>query len=62
MHGGTSRGPVTAEGLERSRRARWKHGYFSRAEKEHRRAEVQEIRDLVREMKALIAYLPTAAL
>lgn len=30
MHGGLSTGPRTAEGLERSRRARWKHGAYSR--------------------------------
>ena len=26
MHGGTSTGPRTADGLERCRRANWKHG------------------------------------
>jgi hypothetical protein len=30
MHGGLSTGPRTAEGLERSRRARWTHGRYSR--------------------------------
>ena len=30
MHGGLSTGPRTAEGLEGSRRARWKHGAYSR--------------------------------
>jgi hypothetical protein len=30
MHGGLSTGPRTPEGLERSRRARWKHGVYSR--------------------------------
>jgi hypothetical protein len=30
LHGGPSTGPRTAAGLERSRRARWKHGAFSR--------------------------------
>ena len=29
MHGGLSTGPRTAEGLARSRRARWKHGFDS---------------------------------
>jgi hypothetical protein len=29
MHGGVSTGPRTAEGLERSRRARWRHGHYS---------------------------------
>jgi len=30
VHGGKSTGPRTPEGLERSRRANWKHGYYSR--------------------------------
>jgi len=29
MHGGKSTGPRTKEGLERSRKANWKHGYYS---------------------------------
>ena len=29
MHGGLSTGPKTPEGLERSRKARWKHGRYS---------------------------------
>ena len=29
MHGGPSTGPRTVEGLERSRRSNWKHGYYS---------------------------------
>ena len=29
MHGGKSTGPRTPEGKERSRRANWKHGYYS---------------------------------
>lgn len=29
MHGGKSTGPRTAEGLERSRKARLKHGHYS---------------------------------
>jgi hypothetical protein len=29
MHGGKSTGPKTFEGLERSRRANWKHGLYS---------------------------------
>lgn len=29
MHGGKSTGPRTLEGLERSRKANWKHGYYS---------------------------------
>jgi len=30
MHGGRSTGPTTPEGLERSRRARYRHGVYSR--------------------------------
>jgi hypothetical protein len=37
MHGGTSTGPKTPEGLERSRRAKWKHGNRSREAIESRR-------------------------
>jgi hypothetical protein len=32
MHGGASTGPRTQEGLARSKRARWKHGFYSAAE------------------------------
>jgi hypothetical protein len=35
-HGGKSTGPRTPEGLERSRRANWKHGHFSREAKAER--------------------------
>src|SRR5262245_9673548 len=34
MHGGKSTGPRTPEGLKRSRRARWKHGRYSREAKQ----------------------------
>lgn len=37
MHGGLSTGPRTPDGLERSRRARWKHGFYSRWFQEERR-------------------------
>jgi len=36
LHGGKSTGPRTPEGLERSRRANWKHGHFSREAKAER--------------------------
>ena len=39
MHGGGSSGPKTPEGRERSRRARLKHGKFSRIERQRRDAE-----------------------
>jgi len=34
LHGGKSTGPRTPEGLERSRRANWKHGVYSRETRE----------------------------
>jgi hypothetical protein len=38
MQGGASTGPRTAEGLTRSRRARWKHGlYFAEPLAERKR-------------------------
>ena len=36
LHGGKSTGPRTPEGLERSRRARWKHGRYSQQAREAR--------------------------
>jgi hypothetical protein len=47
VHGGKSTGPRTPEGLERSRRANWKHGHFSReakAERSRVRAAILAIR------------------
>ena len=39
LHGGRSTGPRTPEGLERSRKARWKHGrYLAEAIEARRRA------------------------
>jgi len=49
LHGGKSTGPRTPEGLERSRRANWKHGHFSREAKAERsllRAAILALRDL----------------
>jgi hypothetical protein len=45
MHGGTSTGPRTSEGLERMRRANTRHGIYS----EERRRLMQAVRKLVRE-------------
>ena len=41
LHGGLSTGPKTPEGLERSRRANWKHGAFS-AEYRAKRRKLRE--------------------
>ena len=49
-HGGKSTGPVTARGLERSRKARWVHGLYSRETIAAR----QEARMLVRALAVLI--------
>ena len=49
LHGGKSTGPRTPEGLERSRRANWKHGYYSReakAERSRVRAAILAVRYL----------------
>jgi hypothetical protein len=50
MHGGKSTGPRTAEGMARSRRDGWRHGYYS-AEAKAARAEgrrvARELRDLL---------------
>jgi hypothetical protein len=43
MHGGASTRPRTAEGLARSRRARWKHGLYSA----EARAEQKRVRELL---------------
>jgi len=53
LHGGLSTGPRTAEGLERSRRARWKYGLYSRQFREARRAARRhwfELRQAVRSL------------
>ena len=49
LHGGKSTGPRTPLGLERSRRANWKHGYYSReakAERSRVRAAILAVRNL----------------
>jgi hypothetical protein len=46
VHGGKSTGPRTPEGLARSRRANWKHGYFSREAKAERSRVRQYLRSL----------------
>jgi len=38
LHGGKSTGPRTPEGLERSRKANWKHGFYSAEAKNQRKA------------------------
>lgn len=45
LHGGLSTGPKTPEGLERSRKANWKHGFYSTEAKAERRQVSQWIQD-----------------
>ena len=45
MHGGKSTGPRTPEGLERSRKANWKHGLYSAESIAARRYMNQLLRD-----------------
>ena len=57
VHGGASTGPRTPEGLERSRRARLKHGFFTAAAVEQRRAareNARRLRDNTSELRAMM--------
>jgi hypothetical protein len=54
MHAGASTGPRTPEGLERSRRANWKHGRFSREAIEARRiADYETIEQAMRRFERM---------
>jgi hypothetical protein len=60
LHGGASTGPRTPEGLERSRRARWKDGRYSEKRKEWRRQFRAFIRWSRVELDAILRELKTA--
>jgi len=54
MHGGASTGPRTAEGLARSKRARWKHGLYSAealAEQKRTRELLTQSRELLKQLQ-----------
>ena len=51
LHGGLSTGPKTAEGIERIRKARTKHGRHTAAAKEQRRDALQSMRKYLRQEK-----------
>jgi hypothetical protein len=53
VHGGKSTGPRTPEGLERSKRANWKHGRYSAEAKQERR-KTRVALFLIRRMVALL--------
>lgn len=59
MHGAGSTGPLTAAGLERSRRARWVHGWYSAQAKRERREEARAIREQVRELREMLSSCKT---
>ena len=50
---GASTGPRTAEGLARSRRARWKHGLYSA----EALAEQKRVRELLTQSRALLKQM-----
>ena len=55
LHGGKSTGPRTPEGLERSRRARLVHGYYTaeaKASRAEARRTMRELQLLLREAKS----------
>jgi hypothetical protein len=60
MHGGLSTGPRTAEGLARSRRARWKHGFDSAAIRALRRETMLTARRLAGLVSLANAKFPRA--
>jgi len=53
MHGGKSTGPRTPEGLERSKKANLKHGYYSAGSADMR----WYIKQLLRENQALTEFI-----
>ena len=53
LHGGLSQGPSTEKGLKKSQQANYKHGYYSL----ETRAEMLELKQLIKESKRLIKLL-----
>jgi hypothetical protein len=58
LHGGLSTGPKTAQGIERIRRARWKHGWYAEARVEAARAARKRAKQLSREWQASLTPDP----
>ncbi len=54
LHGGKSTGPRTTEGRERISRANWKHGLYTRAERERSQSFRAAMRDIRQRRRALI--------
>jgi hypothetical protein len=53
LHGGLSTGPKTASGIDRLRRARTRHGNYSKAAKDERRRYRELLRDARQTLKDL---------
>lgn len=53
MHGGSSTGPRTQQGLARSKLARWKHGFYSARERASRGLTNQILKDSKELLKKL---------
>ncbi len=53
FHGGKSTGPKTPEGLERSRKARWKHGDYSAEAMAEKRYFTELCREYLRIVKLM---------
>jgi hypothetical protein len=54
LHGGKSTGPTTPEGLERSRKANWRHGHYSAKAKQERvkaRIEMSTLREMLKQLR-----------
>jgi len=57
LHGGKSTGPRTADGLERGRRANWKHGLYCKQALE----EKKRVRELLRSSTQFLTELYTGS-
>ena len=57
LHGGKSTGPRTVDGLERCRKANWKHGWYS----QQSLAERRQVRELMRSSAQLLRELGSEA-
>lgn len=54
LHGGKCRGPKTKNGLENSRNANWKHGYYSGKAIEERKQANQMLKMLKNNLQSII--------
>ena len=62
MHGGTSTGPRTAEGLERCRTAKLKHGWYGKAEAAERKRIHEQLLSEIRSCCSILASTTSSTL